>query len=871
MEKYAAFISYRHKPADIAAAKAIHTALETYRIPAPIRKQTGRKKVGRCFRDREELPTSSDLAQDIITALEQSDWLIAVCTPDTPKSKWCISEIETFIKLHGRSRVIAVLVDGEPEESVPEILRYETLADGTRVEREPLAADLRTDGAGALKRRVRVEKLRLLAPMLEVSFDDLKRRARERAFKVAISSSAAVAAFFALFGGYMFRQAAVISRQNIEIAQRNEDLAAQMAETERQRERAEANAAEAVRHAGISMENEIQLLISRSLSDSENGNNFEAAQKALDAYIRYQELHPSGNAMIREQIFQALSSCVYSQPYQLVQNIHNENRLLWDLSFSPDGRHVIGITGSGTVLIDAANGAILSSRAHASMVNAVQFSRCGTYFLAAEYWTNRVYVFRTDDPARDIASFVQASEWPHDLRGAVFSPEGSIVISSAESGLIDWDFLEDFARPVASGDTLRGTMMSVGAVLSPDGSLAVCPLDFQADTVSVIEVESGRRLHYPMPVRLGGRVFAFSPDGSQLAGAFVRTIVIWDTATQEVLHMFEANTRAISGLSFSPDGRIIAATSEEGVMMFLTSGGKALYTFGVINLDYGFILFGVAFSPSSREAVVYGNTAQVYDLADGRLISSLGGNRAISAAFSHDGRYLALVTAEGNAGLYSTSVSASAVRGRELSGELYVYPQWFEAYSSSVSLQRTHSYERSIYSFASEQMANSHSGRFIAVTYPDGYVEVWDLDRGDGRSSYLLREHMGLITHTRMTDRYLITAGYDGRIMVFDLVEGATVHFISVGERIPRFEVSQDGEMIIVLTESGANAQVYALRSGSRIYSLEAEAGSRVSDIGFTADGSYAVIVQNNGRVVSGRLLGGFDELLEQARALLPA
>ena len=40
---YSAFISYRHLPADMAAARAVQQALETYRIPADIRKKRGGK------------------------------------------------------------------------------------------------------------------------------------------------------------------------------------------------------------------------------------------------------------------------------------------------------------------------------------------------------------------------------------------------------------------------------------------------------------------------------------------------------------------------------------------------------------------------------------------------------------------------------------------------------------------------------------------------------------------------------------------------------------------------------------------------------------------------------------------------------------
>ena len=60
---YCAFISYRHLSPDQEIAKALHTAIETYRIPAGVRKQTGRKHMGMVFRDQEELPLSSNLSR----------------------------------------------------------------------------------------------------------------------------------------------------------------------------------------------------------------------------------------------------------------------------------------------------------------------------------------------------------------------------------------------------------------------------------------------------------------------------------------------------------------------------------------------------------------------------------------------------------------------------------------------------------------------------------------------------------------------------------------------------------------------------------------------------------------------------------------
>ena len=116
---YSAFISYRHLPADISAAKAVQRALETYRIPRDIRKKIGRKKLNRCFRDQDEMPLANDLGQSIEKALQESEWLIVICTPDLPKSAWCLREVDYFIEMGRRDHIIPVLVSGEAQESFP--------------------------------------------------------------------------------------------------------------------------------------------------------------------------------------------------------------------------------------------------------------------------------------------------------------------------------------------------------------------------------------------------------------------------------------------------------------------------------------------------------------------------------------------------------------------------------------------------------------------------------------------------------------------------------------------------------------------------------------------------------------------------------
>ena len=155
--EYVAFISYRHLSPDMEVAQKLHTAIETYRIPGNVRRKSGRTKTGRVFRDQEELPLSADLGKDIETALDHSEWFIAVCSPRYPQSRWCMRELEYFIEKKGRSHVLTVLVEDEPENSFPDLLLYEDDGKGNRVPVEPLAADVRGATTAEMLKKLKAE------------------------------------------------------------------------------------------------------------------------------------------------------------------------------------------------------------------------------------------------------------------------------------------------------------------------------------------------------------------------------------------------------------------------------------------------------------------------------------------------------------------------------------------------------------------------------------------------------------------------------------------------------------------------------------------------------------------------------------------
>lgn len=194
-KRYRAFISYSQK--DKGYAKRLHRALETYRLPRDISIDANKRKsrtLGRIFRDDDEMGASTDLGAALRGAIDDSESLIVMCSPNAAKSEWVNKEIIHF-KRSGRSdRIFAVISDGEPSppaersdrECFPPALRYVVSPDGevTDEPAEPLALDRRKEPHNRII-------VRLVSGLLSTPFDALWKRAQRRArTRAAITSVA---------------------------------------------------------------------------------------------------------------------------------------------------------------------------------------------------------------------------------------------------------------------------------------------------------------------------------------------------------------------------------------------------------------------------------------------------------------------------------------------------------------------------------------------------------------------------------------------------------------------------------------------------------------------------------------------------------
>lgn len=112
--KYFAFISYNSN--DTKWARRIQRKLEHYRMPTTLCKQRGWSKnppiqpVFFAETDIQPGPLDKELKQ----RLEQSRYLIIICSPNSAKSHWVGKEIQYFIDLQRESNIHLFIIEGIP-------------------------------------------------------------------------------------------------------------------------------------------------------------------------------------------------------------------------------------------------------------------------------------------------------------------------------------------------------------------------------------------------------------------------------------------------------------------------------------------------------------------------------------------------------------------------------------------------------------------------------------------------------------------------------------------------------------------------------------------------------------------------------------
>ncbi len=347
--RYDAFISYRHADLDKAVAKKLQKLLETYKAPKSVVSENFKHL--KVFRDESELHTSSNLSDEIRKALEDSKFLIVICSEAAKESKWCMEEIKYFKSLHNcsNSNIIPLVVSGEPTEVFPDELCNEQRPvikdDGSTVFEnfavEPLAANVASDNKNDSLKMLKTEFLRIAAAILECGYDSLYNREQKRKTRNIISVCAVVASLLAAFGLYTsFMLFKINAQKNIALEN-------------------EAKAIEANKNLRIKS---AEILSSQAEIYLNNDDVYLAADTALQSLEMLQDAGEDAPQGIIAQRIIADAVGAYSARDRMLCDTVNLSGYVDYIELSGDGRRIFAKDTNGILyVIDYENGKILKS------------------------------------------------------------------------------------------------------------------------------------------------------------------------------------------------------------------------------------------------------------------------------------------------------------------------------------------------------------------------------------------------------------------------------------------------------------------------------------------------------------------------------
>lgn len=579
---YVAFISYRHKPLDKALATALHKLLEHYVIPAEYRKSPKEKHLGIVFRDRDELPLSSHLNQDIYTALDHSQYLIVICTQDTPHSEWVRREIEYFIQKHGRDRVLTVLAQDPPELCFPEQLTKIYSSDDTTAPEamEPLAAYVAGKNTLHSLFLLTKEFKRLVAAILQIPYGQLMQRHKRRRQRQIIMGLSALTAIAFGFVGMLLNRNAEITKRNQQISQQNEQILQQSEEIQEKNRQIE-------EQLQLTLKNESQSLAQLSLQQLEDGDRTGALVSALQALPSAERSRPYVPAAEH-----ALNHALYSyQPKALRYDITVQQPTnIYRMALSEDGQYVVTMDELGRLrCFELQHGSQIWEYQLAGSKVTWKYDVHEAEFCSVQIRGSQIYFSDQDHTILlDLTngSFIRSIDHSiYDIRGLQISDNGSLL-------LIHWDNRKNdqihrffYFYDLNSGKKIQEISYSGPTswelndfVISPDNSRLFLVFSNESALrcqVSSVDIASGQTIYDEFfDLHLHGAYFTLADKMALTVLPDLRAVLYYsqDSEFPEDLEIYMANMNMEAHVRiFSPTGQQLSHLMQEVQGVYGTS------------------------------------------------------------------------------------------------------------------------------------------------------------------------------------------------------------------------------------------------------------------------------------------------------------
>jgi WD40 repeat protein len=269
-----------------------------------------------------------------------------------------------------------------------------------------------------------------------------------------------------------------------------------------------------------------------------------------------------------------------------VRTMKGHGSVIWSVAISPDGKRVAsGGLDRSLRIWDVASGKLLKTIVHRGSISSVEFSPSGKWIASGGRIDagNKVVGGQFNIWESQTGRSVAALALPHQAKSVAFSPNNQLVlIGSLDKTIRVWNLKERRVVYIFKGYKGQGK-------------------------------ENGQ-IHK----------VAFSPNGQIVAGGGwvdkASRVWLWNLRSGALLHSLKGGTGATNDLCFSPDGKTLATTTAQQVLVWNVASGKRLKSWNERNG-----IWSIAFLPNGRSLAIGSRGEDLTVRPDGSILSRFYG------------------------------------------------------------------------------------------------------------------------------------------------------------------------------------------------------------------------------------------------------
>ncbi len=352
-----------------------------------------------------------------------------------------------------------------------------------------------------------------------------------------------------------------------------------------------------------------------------------------------------------------------------------------------------------------------------------------------------------------------------------FSPDGQLLVYSRRwDNIYFWDFQKgQRTEPFLSASAGAGVL---DLALNGDGN---CVATAMSDRTVRLWDRASKKLLHTLTGHTGTVVcLAFSPDGQRLAsGSSDKTVRVWDVASGQLLYKLQENRFpfSVEAVTFSPDGKYLAAASHAYLGFWEADKGRAFVPFKDATVQQANRIGSLAFSPDGKYFAA--------GAADGLLKVWRWDNRGMPQIFKgHTGAVTRL----------AFSADSRQLRSASKDGTVKVWDPTLQ------QEQRYNDLEKE----SGRCLALSPDGKLAACGTRKGNLRVYEL--ATGQEVLVFKGHTNAVNSVAFNPRgnLLASASSDATVRIWNLQERREERTLPGSERAPRLAFSPDGSRLLV-------------------------------------------------------------------------